>query len=59
MHAIPFDPPGVAAFVAEHRPWSPFALAALYHTLLAHFRGDTVDRAFHEVHPVLSEGSAR
>ena len=37
VHAIPFQPQAIATFVAEHQPWSPFALATLYHTLLGHF----------------------
>lgn len=55
IHAVPFSPPAVARFVSEHGPWSPFALVTLYHTLLAHFRWDEVDRAMRDIRPQLSQ----
>jgi hypothetical protein len=55
LHAVPFGPKPVARFVGTHGPWSPFALVAIYHTLLAEFSWDSVHSAFAKAELQLSE----
>lgn len=55
LYAVPMTPKALADFVRNHQPWSPFALVALFHTLLAHFRWEEVNAAWQSINPVLSE----
>jgi len=55
LHAIPFSPTSVARFMATNGPWSPFAIVAIYHTLLVEFTWEEVNQAFEKIDLQLSE----
>lgn len=46
LHAVPWTPEDVAAFVMAHTPWSPFALVTLAHALIHDFSLADVEWAF-------------
>ena len=43
LHSIPFTVDGVVRFVLSHNPWTPAALACIYHTLVHEFSHSKVD----------------